>query len=67
MVRSCSMRSCEGKKIRWIVSDEGGPDGHSMARCTGLVTVFCIEEWISNPEMLTTGIHPPEEFGCRCN
>ena len=31
-----------------------------MARCTGLVTVFCIEEWISNPEMLTTGIHPPE-------
>tara|TARA_B100001142_G_scaffold110633_1_gene112630 strand:- start:3733 stop:4791 length:1059 start_codon:yes stop_codon:yes gene_type:complete len=53
---------CEGKKIRWIVSDEGGPDGHSMARCTGLVTVFCIEEWISNPKMLTTGIHPPEDL-----
>jgi len=23
---------------------------------------ICIEEWISNPKMLTTGIHPPEDL-----
>ena len=26
--------------IRWTVSDSGSSDGHSMARCTGLVTVL---------------------------
>ncbi|RJU84041.1 MAG: hypothetical protein DWB93_02005 [Candidatus Poseidoniales archaeon] len=46
--------------IRWTVSDSGSSDGHSMARCTGLVTVFCIEEWLANPNMLKTGINAPE-------
>ena len=49
-----------GEGIRWTVSDAGGSDGHSMARCTGLVTVFCIEEWLANPNMLKAGIHAPE-------
>ena len=52
----------DGRKIRWVVSDEGGTDGHSMARCTGLVTVFCVEEWLANPSILEVGIHPPENL-----
>ena len=47
---------------RWIVSDSGSSDGHSMARCTGLVTVFCIEEWLANPNMLKSGINAPEDL-----
>lgn len=51
-----------GEQVRWTVTDSGGADGHSMARCTGLVTVFCIEEWLANPDMLKTGIHSPEDL-----
>ena len=52
----------DGEMMKWTISDEGANDGHSMARCTGLVTVFCIEEWLNNPDMLTKGIHAPEEL-----
>jgi lysine 6-dehydrogenase len=51
-----------GEKVKWIISDDGDKDGHSMARCTGLVTVFCVEEWLKDPDMLTKGVHPPENL-----
>jgi len=47
-------------KMRWIITDEGKEDGHSMARCTGLVTVFCIDEWLNNPNMIGKGVYAPE-------
>ena len=50
----------DGTKMSWTVEDHGGDDGHSMARCTGLVTVCCIEEWLRNPKMLPPGVHAPE-------
>ena len=50
----------DGKQMSWTVQDHGGEDGHSMARCTGLVTVCCIEEWLRDPQMLPPGVHPPE-------
>ena len=46
--------------VCWTVEDHGGDDGHSMARCTGLVTVCCVEEWIADPQMIPIGVHPPE-------
>lgn len=52
--------SLEGEKMVWSVQDHGGADGHSMARSTGLVTVCCVEEWLNNPDMLPSGVHPPE-------
>ena len=50
----------DGSKMTWRVQDHGGDDGHSMARATGLVTICCVEEWLSNPNMLPPGVHPPE-------
>ena len=54
--------SMDGKKMSWYVQDHGGTDGHSMARATGLVTVCCVEEWIDCPDMLPSGVHPPESL-----
>ena len=51
-----------GQKMNWSVYDEGDVDGHSMARCTGLVTLGCILEWIKDENMLTGGIYAPEEL-----
>tara|TARA_B100000965_G_scaffold89368_1_gene72579 strand:- start:5259 stop:6359 length:1101 start_codon:yes stop_codon:yes gene_type:complete len=50
----------DGRKMTWRVQDHGGDDGHSMARATGLVTICCVEEWLKNPNMLPSGVHPPE-------
>ncbi|MDP7002619.1 MAG: saccharopine dehydrogenase C-terminal domain-containing protein [Candidatus Thalassarchaeaceae archaeon] len=50
----------DGRSMTWRVQDHGSEDGHSMARCTGLVTLCCIEEWLSDPEMLPAGVHAPE-------
>ena len=50
----------DGTRMTWTVEDHGGEDGHSMARCTGLVTVCCVEEWIADPKFIPIGIHPPE-------
>ena len=50
----------DGTDMSWTIQDHGGDDGHSMARCTGLVTISCIEEWIRNPKMLPYGVHAPE-------
>lgn len=46
--------------MTWRLQDHGGDDGHSMARCTGLVTLVCIEQWLDNPDMLPPGVHAPE-------
>ena len=53
-------KSLDGAEMNWIVSDEGDTKWHSMARCTGLVTVCCVEEWLNNSEMVPLGVHPPE-------
>ena len=50
----------DGTRMTWTVEDHGGDDGYSMARCTGLVTVCCVEEWIVDPQMIPIGVHPPE-------
>ena len=51
--------------MKWEVSDYGGDDGSSMARTTGLVTVGCIEAWLSDPGMLPPGVHAPESLSPR--
>ena len=53
-------QSHDGTAMAWRIQDHGGEDGHSMARCTGLVTYCCIEEWLDDPEMLPVGVHAPE-------
>tara|TARA_B100000287_G_scaffold44233_2_gene39775 strand:- start:816 stop:1904 length:1089 start_codon:yes stop_codon:yes gene_type:complete len=52
----------EGNTMSWTVNDHGRTDGHSMARCTGLVTIFCIQEWFQNPYLLGPGVHAPESL-----
>jgi len=52
----------DGRRVRWTVQDHGSDDGHSMARCTGLVTYCCIIEWIEDPDMLPPGVHAPESL-----
>ena len=55
----------DGNIMKWEVSDYGGDDGSSMARTTGLVTVGCIEAWLSDPGMLPPGVHAPESLSPR--
>ena len=57
-----SAQGRDGTKMTWTVQDHGSDDGHSMARSTGLVTVCCVEEWLSNPDLLPSGVHPPESM-----
>tara|TARA_B100000900_G_scaffold413572_1_gene437902 strand:+ start:4377 stop:5432 length:1056 start_codon:yes stop_codon:yes gene_type:complete len=53
--------SCKnGEKMIWTVFDKGKDGDSSMARTTGLVTVSCVRQWISNPELVLVGVHPPE-------
>ena len=52
----------DGRSMSWIVQDHGGDDGHSMARCTGLVTYCSIIEWLNDPSMLPPGVHAPESL-----
>ncbi len=54
--------SHDGTTMRWRLQDHGGDDGHSMARCTGLVTLCCIEQWLDEPDMLPRGVHAPESL-----
>lgn len=46
--------------MAWNVIDEGGKDGHSMARTTGLVTAICTEILIEDENVVPPGVHPPE-------
>jgi len=57
--------SQKGQKMNWTVYDEGGKDGHSMARCTGLVTLGSIVEWINDENMLPSGIFAPEDLSTK--
>ena len=50
----------EGEVMAWNLIDEGGKDGHSMARTTGLVTAICTEILIENEDVVPPGVHPPE-------
>ena len=52
----------DGRRVTWTVQDHGSDDGHSMARCTGLVTYCCIIEWLEDPDMLPPGVHAPESL-----
>lgn len=54
--------NADGDILEWVVEDHGGEDGHSMARATGMVTALCVEEWLSDPEMLPPGVHAPESL-----
>ena len=48
--------------MNWSVYDEGCKDGHSMARCTGLVTLGSIIEWIEDKDMITSRNNSPEDL-----
>ena len=50
------------EELSWILCDEGGPDGSSMARTTGLVTAACALMAIERPELIPEGINPPESL-----
>ena len=45
----------KGDVMAWNVIDEGGKDGHSMARTTGLVTAICTEMLIENKDVIPPG------------
>lgn len=51
-----------GERMVWTVFDEGRNGDSSMARTTGLVTASCVKQWISNPELIQVGVHPPESL-----
>ncbi|MEC7707183.1 MAG: saccharopine dehydrogenase C-terminal domain-containing protein [Candidatus Thermoplasmatota archaeon] len=52
--------SLDGKRMSWRYSDYAQEDDSSMARSTGMVTAFCIEEWLQDDGMIPLGVHPPE-------
>ena len=52
--------SSSSEEIVWVLCDEGGPDGSSMARTTGLVTAACALIAVERPELIPEGINPPE-------
>lgn len=47
---------------RWIVEDLGKNGDSSMARTTGLVTACCVKAWAENQDMLSPGVHAPEDL-----
>ena len=51
-----------GERMVWTVFDQGRDEDSSMARTTGLVTASCVKQWISNPELIQVGVHPPESL-----
>ena len=60
-----SVESEKGEVMEWNLRDDGGKDGHSMARTTGLVTSVCAEAWIEDSTLLSFGVHPPESLSHR--
>jgi lysine 6-dehydrogenase len=55
--------SSADEELGWELCDEGGPDGSSMARTTGLVTAACALMAVERPELIPEGINPPEALG----
>ena len=55
--------SSSDEELGWELCDEGGPDGSSMARTTGLVTAACALMAVERPELIPEGINPPEALG----
>jgi len=51
-----------GEKMIWTIYDQGRDEDSSMARTTGLVTLSCVKQWISNTELIQVGVHPPESL-----
>ena len=51
-----------GERMVWTVFDQGRDGDSSMARTTGLVTASCVKQWISDPELIQVGVHPPESL-----
>ena len=51
-----------GENMTWTVYDQGKDEDSSMARTTGLVTASCVKQWISNPDLIQVGVHPPESL-----
>ena len=49
-----------GQSVEWVLEDNGGKDGHSMARTTGLVTAICAEMILEDEDLVPLGVHPPE-------
>ena len=47
---------------KWIIEDDGCDGDSSMARTTGLVTACCAIAWVDRPEMLSPGVHAPEDL-----
>ena len=48
-------------KSRWILDDEGGEQGSSMARTTGAITCATVEHLLESD--VPAGVHPPEALG----
>ena len=46
---------------RWILDDEGGPSGSSMARTTGAITCAVVEHLLDGG--VEPGVHAPESVG----
>ena len=51
-----------GENMTWTLYDQGKDEDSSMARTTGLVTASCVKQWISNPDLIQVGVHPPESL-----
>ena len=47
---------------RWIVEDRGKNGDASMARTTGLITATCVKAWAETQDMLSPGVHAPEDL-----
>ena len=48
-------------RTRWILDDEGGVQGSSMARTTGAITCATVEHLLEAD--VPVGVHPPEALG----
>ena len=47
---------------KWIIEDGGMNGDSSMARTTGLVTSCCAIAWAEHPDLLSPGVHAPEDL-----
>ena len=47
---------------KWIIEDGGMNGDSSMARTTGLVTSCCAIAWAERPDLLSPGVHAPEDL-----
>ena len=48
-------------RTRWVLDDEGGSQGSSMARTTGAITCATVEHLLE--ANVPAGVHPPEALG----